>query len=870
MKKILVLSVFIFSEIFCNAQTIISGRVAEYGSDKPLENVAVVYKQTESGIVLSYSITDIKGNFAVKIESTETKILLTFALLGYEEKTLQIDNKNQTINISLITEPINIKELKVQAEKVRQHNDTVEYIVSSFADVQDKTIGDVLKKMPGIEVHKNGQISYNGKSINTFYIEGKDLLENKYGLATNNVSHKDVASIEVLENHQPVQALKDIQFSDRAAINLKLKENAKLKWVGKVKADAGFLPFLWSGDIFAMRFTKKSQNMHAFKTNNMGFDIGKEINVIYINPSSPFFGLENFENMDNLIQTRSIPLPPINDERSVFNNSYMITTNTLWGVGKNKKADLKLNTSYLHDSQTSENLNTRIYLNGDTAFAINEHNNALDKKNKLDLELTLKSNTEKHYLLNSLKANAIWNKENINTFGTIDNNENDKLTTYKITNDFKMVKRIGNKAIMLASFVNYKYKPKRFDVNMALESQKQKENLSSLYTNNYFAFTSRIKRIRFDLSGGIKASLMHLNTKLTGVSDTIGQLINNINTSYIDIYFRPRFSYNIKRLHFELTTYIDYYHYHINDNYKRKKTQKDLLLFTPNLYANIELSALWSLSASAGLPNNIDNTDRIYSGYILRNYQTLERGLDNIGKQNGFTYNFMLNYKNPIKLFFAYLSVSNSSLSVNNQSSRDFIGNYIIQSTTDAFGKNNNFSIDLNFSKSVDALKTNVSLNVSYSSMKSEILQNNNLFLFDNQMINISPKMRIRFAKWCNFEYIANFQTNKLKIDDVKNSSVNNFNQTFTLVINPAKKLNIKLNAEHYRNEITTDKIQTLLFGDITLSYFIKENLELGFNATNIFNKKKYSYTIYNDVTQYTYEYIIRPRNISFSIFFSF
>lgn len=61
--------------------------------------------------------------------------------------------------------------------KIREAGDTLIYTVSAFADVQDKTIGDVLQKMPGIDVSATGKISYNGVSINKFYIEGRDLLE---------------------------------------------------------------------------------------------------------------------------------------------------------------------------------------------------------------------------------------------------------------------------------------------------------------------------------------------------------------------------------------------------------------------------------------------------------------------------------------------------------------------------------------------------------------------------------------------------------------------------------------------------------------------------------------------------------------------
>ena len=70
-----------------------------------------------------------------------------------------------------------------------------------------------------------GQILYQNKEISKFYIEGLDLLQGKYGLATQNVDAEKVASVQIMENHQPLKALKGMEVPDNAAINLKLKQS---------------------------------------------------------------------------------------------------------------------------------------------------------------------------------------------------------------------------------------------------------------------------------------------------------------------------------------------------------------------------------------------------------------------------------------------------------------------------------------------------------------------------------------------------------------------------------------------------------------------------------------------------------------------
>lgn len=95
-----------------------------------------------------------------------------------------VRNTSQRQDFVLTGKGIQLKEVSVRAPKISQRNDTLSYLVSAFADQSDRSIGDVLKKMPGIEVDESGNISYNGKAISHFYVEGMDLLQGRYGLGS--------------------------------------------------------------------------------------------------------------------------------------------------------------------------------------------------------------------------------------------------------------------------------------------------------------------------------------------------------------------------------------------------------------------------------------------------------------------------------------------------------------------------------------------------------------------------------------------------------------------------------------------------------------------------------------------------------------
>ena len=161
---------------------------------------------------------------------------------------------------------------------------------SSLLHFLSHSIGDVLQRIPGIDVAVDGKIQYQGMDINKFYIEGSDLLGGKYGIATNGISHDDIASVEVMENHQPMQVLQNIAFSDKAAINLKLKNKSKAAWIlnGYLGGGWGNSPKggLWNGELFLMTVMPNYQTITTFKSNNTGTDLRNQVTDFFANKRS--------------------------------------------------------------------------------------------------------------------------------------------------------------------------------------------------------------------------------------------------------------------------------------------------------------------------------------------------------------------------------------------------------------------------------------------------------------------------------------------------------------------------------------------------------------------------------------------------------
>lgn len=220
-------------------QTTITGVVTDSEDKKPMMGVVVTLMDTNEEVV-TFSITNKDGAFSLKTNSELSSFKLQARLLGYENHVRTVENKSQNLSIEMSFGEFILREVEVKSQAIWNREDTLVYSVDAFKSVGDKSIGDLLKKLPGVEVSESGGIKYQGESINKFYIEGLDLLEKRYGIATNNVPVDAVQNVEIIENHQPVRAIKDDIFSDKAAINLRLKKNKLSRTVGTISLGAGY------------------------------------------------------------------------------------------------------------------------------------------------------------------------------------------------------------------------------------------------------------------------------------------------------------------------------------------------------------------------------------------------------------------------------------------------------------------------------------------------------------------------------------------------------------------------------------------------------------------------------------------------------
>src|SRR5690606_34272461 len=160
-----------------------------FGTLKTIDGEAVSFatiliKNAENK-VLAFKTSDSNGTFTLIIPKTieEETLVIETNHLGYKKVRQDIKEGKLNYNIIMERQAINLSEVQVRSKPIiRNIGDTLSYNIDSFAKNEDRSINDVIKRLPGMEVNDSGQIKFNGQSISNLYIDGDDLLDDKYAI----------------------------------------------------------------------------------------------------------------------------------------------------------------------------------------------------------------------------------------------------------------------------------------------------------------------------------------------------------------------------------------------------------------------------------------------------------------------------------------------------------------------------------------------------------------------------------------------------------------------------------------------------------------------------------------------------------------
>jgi hypothetical protein len=869
LKTRLSLSILIifFGGLLYSQPVTLTGVVTNMDTGELISGVIISIRPVDQSRVLRYATTFVEGKFEITLDSFAENLVLHFSMMGYAPHTIPLSPGRLVYNAQLSVKATELREFVFKAPRIDQRGDTITYHVENFAEIQDQTLADVLKRMPGITVEPSGQIKYQDQPINRFYIEGRDMLGSRYGVATNTIHQKDVSSVEVMENHQPIRALQDISFSEDPALNIRLREDAKARWVGTVKTGAGFEPFLWKSELAAMRFKAKTQTLNIYKSNNTGDGLASEIRAF--STGNPMLQFRRGYSMQNYIRVSPDNLRQIDDYRSRFNHTHLLSTNNLWSVGQHY--DLTSQVSYLNKRLTSDNTSQISYFLDDGTIITEADEHASSQQNRLLGDLTLTANTSTYYFRNKLLADVNWNDIDIHVDGTFPNSQEASVPHQQLSNDLEILKRFGNRAYRLNSYNLYQEKPQQLTIRREGEVQRQEVITSAFYTNTNTALSFFVNPVNIAMTLGVVGVIRSLESELTGVADSLGRLNNDETMRYLNLYASPSLEYKKGGFEASINMPLSFIPYRYFDKITAQKQNKELLFLSPRLFMRYHFSQRLSASVSGGYAQRPVQEQSFHEGLILNNYRNLSMGFIDFNTGNSKSASFNLRYQNPLKALFWNAGIIRSWEYSPQIANRNFLDTYLLNTIIPQGYTSNMWMLSGNISKGVDALNGMFSLRSSLSTFEGTMFQNGNESPYSSNMWSFSPKITSRLARWFNTSYEFSFSQNWMNMKNTGMQTSNkNFIQKFSGNISPSKKWYVHVSGAHYYNEISEDLSKHFFLADAELTYVLRSGLEFNLSVRNIFNQEVYAYTTYGGLMAISKEYTIRPRNVLASVYFRF
>jgi hypothetical protein len=242
----------IFYMILCNAAILaqnkgtVEGIVYDSSAKKNIANATVTVMNKKDSSLVSFGMTDGTGRFYISgLSNGAFRLLVTHVNYHSSSNYFLIDHASKHIDIgkiAMIDQAKLLEEVTVKAEAppVALIGDTIQYNAGSFKVAPNSSVENLLKKLPGIEVAKDGTITAHGKNVDRVRVDGREFFGNDTRIATKNLPADIVDKVQVYDDMSEQAKLTGFDDGNSTkTINLKLKSDKKNGLFGKVTAGGG-------------------------------------------------------------------------------------------------------------------------------------------------------------------------------------------------------------------------------------------------------------------------------------------------------------------------------------------------------------------------------------------------------------------------------------------------------------------------------------------------------------------------------------------------------------------------------------------------------------------------------------------------------
>lgn len=378
------------------AQVLVVGKIKD-SNNQPIATANVLAIPHDKSVKMMFTSSDDDGNYQLNLVKDQT-YKLTFSHISFInlDKEFKVSETKEVLNITLQDNVNALQEIVITDQApITIKKDTTTYKVNAFTNGKERKLREVLKKLPGLEVDKEGAVTIQGKKVTRLFVEGKEFFNGDTKLGVNNIPADVVSEIEVIEDYHDTAFLKGLESSDDIIMNVKLLEDKKKFVFGDIEVGAGvenrykihpkifkYAPKLTLniiGDLnntFEKSFTLKDyinfQGGFDFKNSSELFDsniVNLLLNNDYISNTHQFIGFNAHYNPNDTNEIRTFVIG-LND-----NSDYKIL-NTINYLNQNIEEELA----------QSKNNETSLLLSKLT------HNYMPDENTVLKSELTIEKN----------------------------------------------------------------------------------------------------------------------------------------------------------------------------------------------------------------------------------------------------------------------------------------------------------------------------------------------------------------------------------------------------------------------------------------------------------------------------------------------
>jgi hypothetical protein len=727
--------------------------------------------------------------------------------------------------------------------------------VSDFASAQDMVIGDVLKKLPGITVGSDGTISYNNKPISALYINGDNLLDDKYNIATTTIPQHVVEQVQVIQNDQPVKVLRNKVMSDDVALNLTIKKGAKMQMLGQEGAGAG-LPGNYDVDGNAMMFKDNYKAINYLKGNNTGYDLQQEL--VAHNASNYQHMIDN-ATPATLLTLGTVNNPAISRSRYLFDQSGLLNLNNL--VKLHHDVQVRINAWYFHDNQRQDySQQSSILLPGDTV-QYNETQHNRSRPDILHTQFTFNINRGKYYLNDALELedNRTAYYSDLSTNGaTVQQVLHDNPLSF--SNEFNLIRSLkSNDIIQAYSYISHSaepesrtigpnYEPAIFNDSIQYAQLIQRVNVPTWYTLDYLSFKIPSGLITQSYKAGFSVQSQTLNSSLdlsqtdNSIAPQSDSSVNHLNWTRSKIFGEADYDLPGEILQANLSLPVSLQQIGYSDVLYSLDKHLTRVYFNPLFKVKYQVGAENYFYFTYHYLHETGTIEDFYQCYILKDYLTLSAGSADLTEKQDQQAAAGFSYRKALIMLFASLNLTYDHLAASQIASEIITNNLQQQVMLPYPNATGSWTVSGTVSKYSFFLKTTFSAALQWQSTRSVQFQNDQLLPFNTIAESGTLGADTKVGQHIVFDYKATLiQTASHSAVDVSAAHIDQLQQQASVEYNPLTLLQFKLSGEHYFTRQEDNPDLKYFFADASAKFKVskwKANFEL--SAVNFLNVKTY------------------------------